>query len=478
MQKLVTNVKLLIKYFFQFIGYSVQKRDEKNILIKKAKLIDDYKKRKIFLKKIINKYPSDITFQLLLFECSLELNDIDFIENLNLFSEKKIKWEKKNYLKDLNIELIPQLIFMGALGNTLQLRTLIDANKLKLRKDKKIYLIWNKKHRINNKILFNYFKEHFTLIEEREAEDDFDTLSIKLEAPLRVCINFNNTALTLPHASNYVETKKLGTKYENIPFFQIKSDHKKFGENKLKELGIPSNSWYVTLHIREPEPNYRGETKFNTTENFRNANPENYYGAIREIVSKGGFVFRMGSSSLTPMPKMQGLIDYANSSFKSELMDVFLGATSKFCIANSSGFHSIPSFFSVPRLLTDVPNHQVYFFLNKNDIYLPRLFLDLKTNNKIKFKEYFSYPLNALGSDRAFDNYKLQPLHNSKNELAEATREMINKVILKKDINFNNVYQEKIKKIIKDSSFTQTGVEFKALADISPNFLNNNRDLF
>ena len=69
-------------------------------------------------------------------------------------------------------------------------------------------------------------------------------------------------------------------------------------------------------------------------------------------------------------------------------------------------------------------------------------------------------------------------MHNSKNELAEATREMINKVILKKDINFNNVYQEKIKKIIKDSSFTQTGVEFKALADISPNFLNNNRDLF
>ena len=478
MQKLITKIKLSIKYFFLFFGYSLQKRDKKNLLVKKAKLIDNHKKRKNFLKKIIKEYPTDIIFQLMLFECSLELIDDDFKENLNLYSEKKLLWEQKNFLKDINIELIPQLIFMGALGNTLQLRTLIDANNLKLRKEKKIFLIWNKKYRINNKILFEYFKKYFTINETKETEDDFDTLSPKLEAPLRICINFNNTALTLPHASNYVETKKIGTKFENMPFFQIKKTHKEFGEAKLKEMGVPLNSWYVTLHIREPEPNYKGETRLNTTENFRNANPENYIEAIQKIISHGGYVFRMGSPGLTPMPKIEGLIDYANSGFKSELMDVFLGATSKFCIANSSGFHSIPSFFSVPRLMTDIPNHQVYFFLNKQDIYLPRLLLSLQTKNKIKFKNYFSYPLNALGSDKAFEDYKLSPLHNSKNDITSATLEMINKIIFKKDININNIYQDKIKKIIKECSFIQTGVKFDALADISPSFLNNNQDLF
>ena len=56
------------------------------------------------------------------------------------------------------------------------------------------------------------------------------------------------------------------------------------------------NKWYATLHIREPEPNYRGETIGNTEENFRNANIENYIDAIKTIISSGGYVFRMGSS--------------------------------------------------------------------------------------------------------------------------------------------------------------------------------------
>jgi len=478
MQKLLEKLKTSIKYFFYFFGYSLNKREKKNLLINKIQLIENYEKKRNFLKRVIKKYPSDITFQLLLFECSLELIDDDFTKNLNLYNEKKLVWEKENFLKNLNIELIPQLIFMGALGNTLQLRTMIEANSLKLRKNKKIILIWNKKYRVNNKILFEYFKEYFTLIEDKEIEDDFDRISLKLEAPLRICINFNTTSLTLPHASNYVETKKLGTKFENTSFFQIKKEHKEFGENKLKEMGVPLNSWYVALHIREPEPNYRGETKANTTENFRNARPENYIEAIQEIVSKGGYVFRMGSRGLSPMPKIEGLIDYANSTYKSELMDVYLGATSKFCIANSSGFHAIPSFFSVPRLLTDIPNHQVYFFLNKKDMYLPRLFLDLETNNKIKFDKYFSYPLNALGSDKAFKDRKLLPLQNFKQDITAATLEMINKTILKKDINANNIYQNKIKEIIKECSYAQTGVNFEALADISPNFLSNNKDLF
>ena len=158
MQKLLEKLKTSIKYFFYFFGYSLNKREKKNLLINKIQLIENYEKKRNFLKRVIKKYPSDITFQLLLFECSLELIDDDFTKNLNLYNEKKLVWEKENFLKNLNIELIPQLIFMGALGNTLQLRTMIEANSLKLRKNKKIILIWNKKYRVNNKILFEYFK--------------------------------------------------------------------------------------------------------------------------------------------------------------------------------------------------------------------------------------------------------------------------------------------------------------------------------
>jgi len=61
--------------------------------------------------------------------------------------------------KKIDAEFVPLLIFLGALGNTLQLRTLIEANELNLRNKKKLYLFWPKRLKPNNNILFEYFKK-------------------------------------------------------------------------------------------------------------------------------------------------------------------------------------------------------------------------------------------------------------------------------------------------------------------------------
>ncbi len=478
MKKIWHFLKFKIKYLFLSYGYSIQKKSEKNLIIKKINLMEDLNKKKSLLKKIIKKFPEESIFQLMLSDCSIDLVDDEFIKNLNLYNEKRLKEKNFGLLQKLNVEIIPKLIFMGAFGNTLQLKTLLEANKYGLREKKKLILIWNKKYKINNKILFDYFKDFFEIYEDENLDDDFDTLSQKLEEPLRICMNLKDKTLILPHASNYVETYKLKNNLDNTPFMKLKENHKKEGEKKLIEMGVPKNTWFVTLHVREPEPNYRGETINNSEENFRNANPENYIGAIKEIISKGGYVLRMGSSGISKLQNITGLIDYANSNYKSELMDVYLGATSKFCIANSSGYQTIPNCFSVPRLLTDVPNHAVYFFLNQKEMYLPRLFLDLKTNKKIKFEKYFSYPMNMMGNDKVYKNKNLVPLHNTKEEITLATKEMIDKVIFKKNISNINIYQNKIKEIIQDCAYSQAGIKLEALADISSSFLEKNKELF
>ena len=336
MKKIWHFLKFKIKYLFLSYGYSIQKKSEKNLIIKKINLMEDLNKKKSLLKKIIKKFPEESIFQLMLSDCSIDLVDDEFIKNLNLYNEKRLKEKNFGLLQKLNVEIIPKLIFMGAFGNTLQLKTLLEANKYGLREKKKLILIWNKKYKINNKILFDYVKDFFEIYEDENLDDDFDTLSQKLEEPLRICMNLKDKTLILPHASNYVETYKLKNNLDNTPFMKLKENHKKEGEKKLIEMGVPKNTWFVTLHVREPEPNYRGETINNSEENFRNANPENYIGAIKEIISKGGYVLRMGSSGISKLQNITGLIDYANSNYKSELMDVYLGATSKFCIANSS----------------------------------------------------------------------------------------------------------------------------------------------
>ena len=82
--------------------------------------------------------------------------------------------------------------------------------------------------------------------------------------------------------------------------------HKEFGEKKLKEMGIPKNAWYVTLHAREL--GYRGENKKNSTQNYRTVDIQNYLPAIKSIILAGGFVFRMGHPNSIKLPKINGLI--------------------------------------------------------------------------------------------------------------------------------------------------------------------------
>ena len=80
----------------------------------------------------------------------------------------------------------------------------------------------------------------------------------------------------------------------------------------LKKIGVPDNSWYVTLHVRESPEN-----------ELFNAVPSTYVKAIKAIVSRGGYVIRVGDKNMTPLPKIKGLIDYPFTKFKSEFFDIF-----------------------------------------------------------------------------------------------------------------------------------------------------------
>ena len=81
-------------------------------------------------------------------------------------------------------------------------------------------------------------------------------------------------------------------------------------------------------------PNW-GKDKKEGTQSHRNANPKNYIKLIKEIISRGGAVFRVGDSSMTPLPNINGLIDSPFSNLKSEFMDIFLAATSKFVVGTA-----------------------------------------------------------------------------------------------------------------------------------------------
>lgn len=468
--------KFYLKLILLYIKYNVNSISKKEANFQKIDFINNFYKRKKYVENLINKYPKDPFLQLKMYEISLYGSEKNFVNHLNLYQKKNEEWLKESKLSELNLEFIPPAIIIGALGLVEHLEVLILANKYNLRSKKKLCLLLDEKLKPRNTALFEYFKDYFTIIKKSSDIRSILKLSEKLEIPLGSTLNFYDRSLTIWQSSNYIEMHKPKNN-ANKPLFSIKKDHKEFGLKQLEKVKVPKDAWFVTVHIREPEPGYRGETSKNTTEKFRNANSMNYLLAIKSVISAGGYVFRMGYPGITKMPKIDGLIDYANSEIKSEVMDLFLGATCKFCIGTSSGYYAIPKIFSVPILLVDSPVHETYFSLKEQDIYLPRLFMSIKENKILKFSDMFSYPLNFLSSDKEYKKFNIKVIENSPDEINNATKEMIQRIVFKKEKSSNNEDQKKLKNIIETIIFQQTNSKIKAFADISPSFLKKNINL-
>ena len=87
-------------------------------------------------------------------------------------------------------------------------------------------------------------------------------------------------------------------------------------------------------------------------------------------------------------------------------MDIFLAAKSEFLIGNASGFYNVMMCFGTPVLFTDVSCYSNFFFLSKNDLFLPRLLK--RINSKIiPIINCFDYPLNSIHHDNHLKNCKL-----------------------------------------------------------------------
>ena len=248
------------------------------------------------------------------------------------------------------------------------------------------------------------------------------------------------------------------------------------GAQVLKQLGLPEDAWYVILHVREP--GYRGETLMNTRDNFRNANPLDYLKAIEAVTTAGGWVFRMGDLSMTPMPKMPHVIDYALDEIRCDWMDIFLGATCRFCIGTSSGYYVAPSMFGKPVLLTNCPHFAPYYGLKKYDLVLPRLLKNIKTGELVSFKRLMSPPAGTFYIDEHYIKAGLHWVENTPEELESATREMLERTTESTSFHkSDDDLQRSFKTLAEACGFKYHSMPVKAFTPISGDFLERHADL-
>ena len=118
-----------------------------------------------------------------------------------------------------------------------------------------------------------------------------------------------------------------------------------------EKIGIPKNSWFVCLHVRES-----GFRSDKGRRDYRNSNILNYIPAINEITSRGGWVVRLGDNTMTPLPTMENVIDYPFTKYKSDFIDLCLIQNCLFYIGCQSGPYDTARLFSKNVLLVNTYN--------------------------------------------------------------------------------------------------------------------------
>lgn len=169
------------------------------------------------------------------------------------------------------------------------------------------------------------------------------------------------------------------------------------------------------------EAGFRNELKFN---HLRNGTIESYIEGIKAVTERGGWVVRLGDPSMTPLPPMSRVIDYACSPFKSQLMDIYLMSECRYMIGTNSGPQDVTQLFQKRELLINVTEWLYTWPIRGGDRLILKHVHSNILNRRLSLKELFdSSPESLYYFHAGQGTYLLQ--ENSSEEIRDAIVEFL-----------------------------------------------------
>lgn len=198
---------------------------------------------------------------------------------------------------------------------------------------------------------------------------------------------------------------------------------RKRGWETLCRIGVPENAWFVCVHCREKGYGYR---RGREPSPLRDVTVSNYFPAIQEIVDRGGWVIRIGDPSMSPIPKMKNVIDYAHLDIKSDWMDIFLCAACKFFLGSNSGISLLANVFGVRTAIANMsgPISAVLLY-GQEDIGIHKLVWSIREKRYLSFEEIFSSPVANFPDEESFTANGLSVIENSPEDIKDLAIEMM-----------------------------------------------------
>lgn len=299
----------------------------------------------------------------------------------------------------------------GPMGHLAQIDAVIKLSKLGLLSPERRIIVTNLTQ-IANPTLLDLWSEHidvFRLQTEAYSRVERHFWPIFEQVPYLKCASGG-----LDQTTAWSNANSLWEKAGNQPLLKVSASIEMRAQKILRSWGLDESSWFVGLHVREGEHSLRRQ--------LPNSKIHSYIPAIRRINELGGFVIRMGNPKMTPLPKIDGLIDYAHSVQRVDWMDIYLWGKSRFFMGTNSGGSDVSQVFGVPIIKSNF-SHIGQSFYSPGSFMLPKLFKLKDQGRLLSLSEVLSSPFGWTVSP-VHNGMDIEVIDNEPDDLVDAVNEM------------------------------------------------------
>ena len=213
-----------------------------------------------------------------------------------------------------------------------------------------------------------------------------------------------------------------------IPNISFTKEEEAYGFKLINKLGIPNDCKFVCIHNRDSayldtdNPNPGVDWSYHK---FRDFSIKDFKLTIDKLIQRGYFVIRMGAivkEHLNYSDKRY--IDYSNSIYQSDFLDIFLSSKCKFFVSSDSGISAIPEVFKVPVVNVNITSLNHMHRWSHKRIFIFKKYYSLKEDRYLKFDEVLKLKIGARNNNEYLEEMKIEVHDNTDEEIMRASIEM------------------------------------------------------
>jgi putative glycosyltransferase (TIGR04372 family) len=210
------------------------------------------------------------------------------------------------------------------------------------------------------------------------------------------------------------------------PHLTFTPDEEALGLRSLENMGISAKDKFVCVIFRDHAyfDNLLGPGK-DLRDGYRNASIQRFMRAAEELIQRGYFVLRMGKVVNDPfVSSSKNIIDYANSSYKSDFMDIYLGAKCTFAVSTGTGWDGVPQIFRRPICFVNFSPLGYFQTSHVQDLFIPKHHFSNDLQRELSLHEIFDCGAANFLHSSSYADINITLLENTSKELCDIVVEM------------------------------------------------------